>query len=152
MPLLPLFLLFSLSFPSLCFHFLSRSPSFCLCMFVSAGLSRPVNLSAVSEDRALRFSCSLVPFPVVSFTLRSLLCAADAHMHFPSHTTTLTRMPTNSFSHTPSQVHPPAVSLSRTLISTHTNTLCQKHTPTQGLVFKCSNEHEWAQNEECVSR
>lgn len=27
----------------------------------------------------------------------------------------------------------------------------QRHTPTQGLVFKCSSEDEWAQNAECAS-
>lgn len=55
--------------------------------------------------------------------------------HMQPHTQT--QALTNSFSHTPSQVHPPAVSLSRTLITNHTHTHCAKST----LLHKgwCSN-------------
>lgn len=121
--------------------------SLCVCV----GLSRPVNLSAFSEDRALCFSCSL-SFPFLSFFHPSFSVKCGRDTHSIPHIRTRKQASTNSFSHTPSQVHPPAVSLSHTLITTHTlDALCQKHTPTQGLVFKCSNEDEWAQNEECVS-
>lgn len=105
LPLFPQFLSLFLSFPFL-------SPSLCLYLFVSAGLSRPVNLSAVSEDRALRF-CSLLPFPVFFFL--SLLCAAETHTCTVPHIQTDTQKQTNSLSRSPSQVHPHAVSLSLTL-------------------------------------
>ncbi len=149
--------LFSLPlFPQFLSLFPSPSPS--LYMFVSAGLSRPVNLSAVSEDRALRFSCSLLPFPVVLSPF-FLCCVQQTHTHTHTHTHTCTfpHMQTHTnadkliLSHCLKYLLPLSRSLAFSQPHAHTHTLCQKHTPTQGPVFKCSNEYEWAQNEECVS-
>lgn len=130
------------------------APSFALLlhMFVSVGLSRPVNLSASSDDRALCV-CVCVSFllalssPFLSFFTPPSLVSAHRHTHTHvhpislahTHTTTYkTKASTNSFSHTPSQVHPPAVSLS--LSHSHSRTH-SAHRAKSTLLHKgwCSN-------------
>lgn len=67
---------------------ISLSPLLCLYMLVSAGLSRPVNLSAISEDSALCFSCSLLPFPVIfSPLLLSVMCSRHTNALSLTHST-----------------------------------------------------------------
>lgn len=138
----------SMSFPSFSPSFpLSPAPLVSMCLCGSQQTCQPVSI--FRRQGLVLFLLSLLSFPVVFSPL--LLCEVRQGHSIP-HIRTRKQASTNSFSHTPSQVHPPAVSLSHTLITTHTlDALCQKHTPTQGLVFKCSNEDEWAQNEECVS-
>lgn len=115
---------------------LHLSPSLCLHMFDSARLSRPVNLSAISEDAAL---CSLLALslPFLSF-FAPLFKVQRAHAHTQTLSLTSNCTQTQSvnkliLSHSVSRTYSRCLALS----SPHTRTDCANST----LLHKawCSN-------------
>lgn len=145
----PLFLLSVSAFPhpSLC---LSHSVSICLFLLVSADLS---TCQLFLKTGPCAF---LVPFFLFSVVFHpSVVFCRRQHTHalFLVHKCTRTHRKTHSLTFCLKYILPLSSSLTLSKLHAHknTHTVPITHSYT-GIVFKCSNKYEWAQNDECMSK
>lgn len=138
----------SLPFPIPPFVSLTLSPYVCFCW--SQQTCQPVSCF-------WRQGLALFLFPSSCFLsfFTPPLCSADAstHMRFSSYTNARAHIAKLILSLSVSSTSSRCLALSLSKLHAHknTHTVPITHSYT-GIVFKCSNKYEWAQNDECMSK